>query len=112
HLVSLQVYHYLHCINALRRAAYQHVYGAPTKEHLNHLDHCIDMLRQAAQCQSDLTPMLYFNPENDPNTMLIKSHQHSCRRFDLVNEWAMARSQCKGNTTCAIEVGKQVGGEM
>ncbi|KAK7984730.1 hypothetical protein PG988_002352 [Apiospora saccharicola] len=28
---GLQVYHSLHCINALRRAVYQHVYGTPSK---------------------------------------------------------------------------------
>ncbi|KAK1994130.1 hypothetical protein LX36DRAFT_584942, partial [Colletotrichum falcatum] len=108
----LQVYHYLHCINALRRAVYHNVYGAPSKEHFAHIDHCVDMLRQAAQCQSDLTPMLYYNPPGEPDRMLIKSHDHTCRHFDAMHEWAVARSTCKGNTTCAIELGKEVGGEI
>ncbi|KAK8856767.1 Tat pathway signal sequence [Apiospora arundinis] len=106
---GLQVYHNLHCINALRRAVYQHVYGTPSKGELYHLDHCIDMLRLGAQCQSDLTPMLYVPTSG---TMGIKPHEHTCRNFSAIHEWARARSRCKYDTECAIRLGKEVGAEM
>ncbi|CCF39697.1 hypothetical protein CH063_10463, partial [Colletotrichum higginsianum] len=106
----MQVYHYLHCVNALRRGVYQDVYGTPSTAHLVHLDHCVDMLRLAVQCQSDMTPMLYFHRDNDVETMLIKSHDHTCRNFKTLHEWAVARSTCKDNITCAIDVGREVGG--
>ncbi|KAK2007424.1 hypothetical protein LZ32DRAFT_622202 [Colletotrichum eremochloae] len=102
---GLQVYHSLHCINALRRAVYQHIYGAPSKGALFHLD----MLRLSSQCQSDLTPMLYYNYNG---TMGIKPHEHTCRDFDAIHQWAKARSRCGDDDECAIMLGKQVGGEM
>ncbi|KAK8072684.1 hypothetical protein PG996_006032 [Apiospora saccharicola] len=120
--ISLQVYHSLHCINALRRAVYHHVYGTPSKgsctisrgDALTRkkpicADHCIDMLRLGAQYQSDLTPMLYVPTSG---TMGIKPHEHTCRDFGAIHDWAWARSRCKYGTECAIRLGKEVGAEM
>ncbi|KAK8856759.1 hypothetical protein PGQ11_012671 [Apiospora arundinis] len=111
-VTGLQVFHYLNCINSLRKAAYQHHYGAPTEEQLQRLDHCIDTLRLAVKCQSDLTPMLYFQPSNISDKMGLKSHTHTCRHFRVVHEWATARSTCKDDLACAVEVGKAAGGDM
>ncbi|KAK8122636.1 hypothetical protein PG984_011306 [Apiospora sp. TS-2023a] len=110
-VTGLQVFHYLNCINSLRRAAYQHHYGAPSDEQFERLDQCIDMLRLAVKCQSDLTPMLYFSPSNQSDEMALKSHTHTCRHFRVVHEWATARSTCKDDIACAVEVGKTAGGE-
>jgi hypothetical protein len=72
-------------------------------------DHCIDMLRLSSQCQSDLTPMLYYNLNG---TMGIQPHVHTCRDFDQIHQWAVSRSRCGDDEECAISLGKQVGGEM
>ncbi|KAK2015125.1 hypothetical protein LZ32DRAFT_616409 [Colletotrichum eremochloae] len=84
---GLGVYHTLHCINGMRRAVYQHVYGAPDKYELYHLD----LLRLSAQCQSDLTPLLYIDYNG---TMGTKPHEHTCRDFDAVHKWAKTKSRC------------------
>ncbi len=56
---TLDVFHQIHCVNALRRIAYGTYYnssqGSPdhmTKAEL-HINHCVDILLQALQCSGN-----------------------------------------------------------
>ncbi|KAF6783591.1 hypothetical protein CSOJ01_15886, partial [Colletotrichum sojae] len=92
---GLQVDHNLHCLNNLRRAAYQHVYGKPDLRALRHLDHCVDLLREANQCHMDMTPMLFnVSAKNGRTTFALQRHTHTCRRFDVLHEWALSKTVC------------------
>ncbi|KAK1974638.1 hypothetical protein LZ30DRAFT_811494 [Colletotrichum cereale] len=110
-----QVYHNLHCLNNLRRAAYQHVYGAPDQRTLRHLDHCVDLLREANQCHMDMTPMLFdiVDSKNGSSTFALKRHTHTCRKFGSLHKWATARTICGGHTgECQLTEGKMVGDNL
>ncbi|RFU73231.1 membrane ptm1 [Trichoderma arundinaceum] len=58
------VRHSLHCINYLRKVAYDKYYPTIRTENKStvptfsmHVDHCVEMLRETVQCQGDLTPV-------------------------------------------------------
>ncbi|CEJ55178.1 hypothetical protein PMG11_01449 [Penicillium brasilianum] len=92
--VSLDMYHSLHCLNAIRRALDSDYYE-PGVEHPYffrlHIDHCIDYLRQGIQCSADLTPLGYeWNEEYQVPFPLFKE-KHTCRNFDKIKSWAMER---------------------
>lgn len=59
-------------------------------------DHCIDQLRQAVQCQSDLTPVPLFSVEG-PQKKFFATHSvaHTCRDFDAVKKWGAERNKEK-----------------
>ncbi|KAI1261337.1 hypothetical protein F5Y18DRAFT_401683 [Xylariaceae sp. FL1019] len=94
-LITLDVYHSLHCLDLVRRAI-DFRYYYPTGEvpyfYRPHLDHCVDYLRQGIQCQSDLSPLKYA--QSQPNNITIpvfNGTAHTCRNFTKVHEWAMQR---------------------
>ncbi|OAK99032.1 hypothetical protein IQ06DRAFT_357079 [Phaeosphaeriaceae sp. SRC1lsM3a] len=95
YIVTLDVFHQLHCLNKLREKIYWNVtnYGEPEHSHLNvvHIDHCIDQLRQSLMCTVDVTPIPYeWYPKYGaymPSTGIM----HTCRNFEAVQNWAKKR---------------------
>ncbi|KAF6806297.1 hypothetical protein CMUS01_14404 [Colletotrichum musicola] len=74
-------------------ALYQHVYGKPDLRALRRLDHCVDLLREANQCHMDMTPMLFnVSAKNGRTTFALKRHNHTCRKFDVLHEWALSKT--------------------
>ncbi|CAG8951655.1 hypothetical protein HYFRA_00005455 [Hymenoscyphus fraxineus] len=93
-LISLDVYHSLHCIDLVRKAIdfrYYHPTGHVPYFYRSHVDHCVDYLRQAIQCQSDLSPLTYTRTEPKNRTIPVFGTAHTCRNFSKVHEWAMER---------------------
>jgi len=94
-MASLAVLHQLHCVNLLRKATYQKYYEKDevfqvTPNNLRgHLDHCVELLRQAIACAGDIGVITYdWVPETDtPVPNFTKIHQ--CRRFDDILEWSI-----------------------
>ncbi|KAH8892556.1 hypothetical protein GQ53DRAFT_840912 [Thozetella sp. PMI_491] len=91
---GLEVYHSLHCLNRLRQALYPDYYRNvfkwatdPSRE--DHIGHCINHIRQALQCHADLTPMRWRL--NGTKVILLTDTRHTCRNFDRINDWAVAR---------------------
>ncbi|KAL3420100.1 hypothetical protein PVAG01_08599 [Phlyctema vagabunda] len=95
-LVQLDVFHQLHCLNALRKF----VFAKPTREEsdwskeLVHINHCIDQLRQSLMCHSDLS-IIYHVPrppkEKSPQLPTWKANfsaPHTCRNFWALHDWA------------------------
>ncbi|KAM7220099.1 protein of unknown function (DUF3328) domain containing protein [Rhypophila decipiens] len=93
HIITLEVFHQLHCLNYLRKRAYGIVPGEATEHGQRaHLAHCVDYLRQVLMCHGDLTPItLRYNQTTDfvePNFRI----RHTCRNFDMIWDFA-----AKGN---------------
>ncbi|KAI0154554.1 hypothetical protein GGR57DRAFT_466020 [Xylariaceae sp. FL1272] len=94
-LITLDVYHSLHCLDLVRKAIdfrYYYPTGQVPYFYRSHLDHCVDYLRQGIQCQSDLSPLKYA--QSEPNNITIpvfNGTAHTCRNFTKVHEWAMQR---------------------
>ncbi|KAK6954797.1 hypothetical protein Daesc_004766 [Daldinia eschscholtzii] len=62
---AFDVYHQIHCLNALRQNAYRGYYKLTTRNHTVmglpeiHINHCVDILLQALQCSSNVNFMTY-----------------------------------------------------
>ncbi|RDW91741.1 hypothetical protein BP5796_02906 [Coleophoma crateriformis] len=92
--ISLDVYHSLHCVDLMRRAIdfrYYYPTGKVPYFYRSHLDHCVDYVRQALQCQSDLTPLTYLKYSQRNTSIPVFGTSHTCRDFSKVHEWAIER---------------------
>ncbi|KZT00105.1 uncharacterized protein LAESUDRAFT_688551 [Laetiporus sulphureus 93-53] len=91
-IMSLAIFHEIHCLNALRKMLHPEYYRpsppelTPTPE--EHADHCIDWIRQTLMCSVDINPMVYEWEEEKQVAIPKLSALHLCRSFDAVNEWA------------------------
>jgi hypothetical protein len=106
YLVTVEVFHQLHCLDYLRHASYaaedgyQHHPNESDWSRGHHVDHCVDYLRQVIQCHGDLTPIaleripgvpalpLPNPPPYKPNFAI----QHTCRNFDKIYDFALQRN--------------------
>ncbi|KAJ0124048.1 hypothetical protein J7T55_012521 [Diaporthe amygdali] len=88
-MMSLTVFHGLHCVNVIRKGLAGDYYKQPPGK--DHLDHCLDFLRQIVQCQSDLTPFSYYWDERLKGPFPSFDDTHTCRDFDQIYEWASTK---------------------
>ncbi|KXL44888.1 MAG: hypothetical protein FE78DRAFT_91107 [Acidomyces sp. 'richmondensis'] len=91
---GLDVLHTLHCVNHLRKTLYVDYYphysmGKPFQKY--HVDHCIDIIRQAVQCYGDLTPIPVRWFESAHRTFIDSDQIHTCRDFSKIRNWATER---------------------
>jgi len=108
HVVTIEVFHQLHCLNILRRIIWpeqfpdraltgpdgQRIYGRVV-----HADHCIDRLRQGIMCASPVGVSTWKTPPKAPregNTFEERlatdmKIMTTCRDFDTIWEWANER---------------------
>ncbi|KAI2787678.1 hypothetical protein POX_f08053 [Penicillium oxalicum] len=96
-IVSVDVFHQLHCLNLLRQALRPDYYTKhdPEPAYTIHIHHCLDHLRQALMCHVDVTPIpvLWAEKENRPlNDFQV---EHTCRNFWQVKQWAIAHDARK-----------------
>ncbi|KAH8901446.1 hypothetical protein GQ53DRAFT_814903 [Thozetella sp. PMI_491] len=102
YVVSLGVFHQLHCVNHLRRALYPDEYPGlweynedGTVNHNTilslHWNHCIDILRQTLMCHADITPMPYYYREWDDNVYSVLASSQNCRDYESIRTWAAER---------------------
>ncbi|KKZ61176.1 hypothetical protein EMCG_04225 [[Emmonsia] crescens] len=52
----------------------------------DHVDHCIDMVRQALMCHADTTLITWNGTFVDAEPDFYAKHQ--CRNFDLIHKWS------------------------
>ncbi|KAF2451771.1 hypothetical protein P171DRAFT_438445 [Karstenula rhodostoma CBS 690.94] len=114
YVLLLNVFHNLHCLDRLRQTIwYFHepqfnitsnpytMYNGNITAALRdrgasfmdivHADHCIEMLRQSAMCESDVTPIVYQYSEKTGKSTGRTGVIHQCRDFGKVQEWAKER---------------------
>ncbi|KAF7532345.1 hypothetical protein G7054_g8011 [Neopestalotiopsis clavispora] len=121
HLGVLDVFHQIHCLNALRRGVYYEHYFAPsmgdikTDVFFNHMGHCMSILLQNIMCSASLDVIThseyprhlkatsYFELATGANVVedWVKGHrlpvpdfsiQHQCRDIEAVVEWQAENS--------------------
>lgn len=108
---SPDVYHSLHCLNALRRVIDKDYYTQPGRSNSEllsrvwnqtninrlHNDHCLDQLRQSILCHGDLTPVPIYSWPNIP-IAFGQGSVHTCRKFEPIREWLDRRNEQTNNT--------------
>ncbi|KAG9528103.1 hypothetical protein KCU93_g4526, partial [Aureobasidium melanogenum] len=129
HHFALDVFHNLHCLNAVRMELDKDYYGAhdhghvgrragqdhethasqPHQQHQgaleaaqrDHIDHCMNHIRQSLQCRPDLSPaaMHVFDDTNGSKYFLGNAEKHTCYDWESIMQWAAARNPEPGYTT-------------
>ncbi|KAK7743259.1 hypothetical protein SLS53_004344 [Cytospora paraplurivora] len=98
YVVGLSVFHYLHCLNAIRKGFYPRRYNSSLLDDDGnvdyhkwiHIDHCIETIRRALTCQAD-TAAMTFDWIEDSSLVIHSEMLHTCRNFDLIRDWAYER---------------------
>lgn len=91
-IISLDVFHQLHCLDVLRRALRE----KPSEDSgiIWHQNHCVNSVRQALMCSADVTPISFYR---DPETkdwnryMPTFNVKHKCRNIEQIWKWANER---------------------
>ena len=123
---ALDVFHNLHCLNAVRmeldkdyyghhdhghvgrRAEHGHGSDAPQQHQSaweaasrDHIDHCMNHIRQSLQCRPDLSPaaMHVFADFDGSKYFLGNAEKHTCYDWESIMQWAAARNPEPGYTT-------------
>lgn len=112
HHFALDVFHNLHCLNAVRKELDKDYYGAHEHGHIgradhashkshsavdaaqrDHIDHCLNHIRQALQCRPDFSPaaMNVYTDTDGSGFFLGNAKRHSCYDWNSVMSWAKAR---------------------
>ncbi|ROW15314.1 hypothetical protein VPNG_03062 [Cytospora leucostoma] len=98
YVVGLSVFHYLHCLNGIRKGFYPRRYNSSLLDEDGnvdyhkwiHIDHCIETIRRALTCQAD-TAAMTFDWIEDSSLVIHSEMLHTCRNFDLIRDWAYER---------------------
>lgn len=121
HHIALDVFHNLHCLNAVRKELDKDYYGHHDHGHIgrraghatseeqssvdkaqrDHIDHCLNHVRQSLQCRPDLSPaaMHVVRDEGGSQFFLGNAKRHSCYNWDSIVEWAASRKDGPGYVT-------------
>ncbi|KAI0973735.1 hypothetical protein F4678DRAFT_408770 [Xylaria arbuscula] len=108
HLINLEMFHQLHCLDIIRHAVYSRDYpgffpydanGDPIENLFGHFQHCIDRLLHGITCASNTAPSVWerragMAHEGAPFEEYINlNHQTptTCRNFEAVQQWAFKR---------------------
>ncbi|KAK6535731.1 hypothetical protein TWF694_002180 [Orbilia ellipsospora] len=111
YITSLAVFHQLHCLNAIRMALWNAtlIRGEEDETNMRHLDHCVDMIRQAIMCHSDISPFVWGRDPRDGKAKGISSVTHTCRDFEAIQKWAQDRPFKTGFNTSKVITGDPLG---
>jgi hypothetical protein len=90
YLVTLDVFHTLHCVNKVRKSYYSDYYHDPNPlpDQQEHFDHCIDLLRQVIMCHGDVSLHTYGWKDNYRWPWPSMRTEHQCRNWDRLMSWS------------------------
>jgi len=100
HFVTLNAYHHLHCLRAIKRYIYAQYYhpNVPVEEirtdsYSDHIDHCVDLLRETIMCQPDFS-MATFQWEGDAIKHPVQNGKtsHQCVDWNYFETWSKERA--------------------
>jgi len=92
--VQIDVFHQIHCLNAIRKQMdFQHYYGKdfpdgkPNAMHKMHMRHCLHMILQSVTCSSavDIVPHRWVEKDQVPFAQFGITKQ--CRNFPELHKW-------------------------
>ncbi|KAF2501409.1 hypothetical protein BU16DRAFT_451673 [Lophium mytilinum] len=102
YLVSIDVFHQMHCLNIIRKKVWGVVPDTYVEEkmlELEHVDHCVDSIRQSLMCSGDVTPLPWKWGKNETDgTDLLHPEAHvvhTCRDWTSLIQWAKDRKVVK-----------------
>jgi hypothetical protein len=87
------VYHHLHCLNALRHIAYGRYYSAAMASATNetmhevHINHCLDLLTQAIKCSGNVNLITMHWMQTQTYPFPDMSPNRKCIDFDKLTTW-------------------------
>jgi len=109
-MYRLDVYHSLHCLNAIREMLKPTLYNISNEEDpllkVNpaieklfsdsmwmriHSEHCMDRIRQTIMCQGDLAPSPIYSWSEFP-IPIGRTGAHTCRKWEPIREWVNQRA--------------------
>jgi hypothetical protein len=96
YMTSLAVFHQLHCLNSIRLALWNSTTDKPSDTKMRHLDHCVDMLRQAVMCGADVSPFIWARDPRDGRAKGISTVVHTCRDFEAIRKWGAEHPMLTG----------------
>ena len=89
HIVQIDVFHQIHCLNSLRKAAFHEHYHPPTGAlQVQHLKHCLHMLVQNLMCSANVDLITHNWIETQRHPFPDFSINHQCRDFEAVRAWS------------------------
>ncbi|KAL3428274.1 hypothetical protein PVAG01_01783 [Phlyctema vagabunda] len=57
-----------------------------------HIEHCIDVLREALMRRAELNPIpMEFNKKYRTASPVFVAAEHTCRNFDKIRDWAASQ---------------------
>ena len=91
------MFHSLHCLNAIRKEISERVYNSstgysshsshfPPEGVIPHIEHCMDRIRQSIMCQGDLSPSPMYWWQGF-NLAFGRAGAHTCRKWLPIREW-------------------------
>ncbi|KAK0101318.1 hypothetical protein ONS95_006495 [Cadophora gregata] len=97
---TINVYHHLHCLRAIKRyiyAPYYHpdvsVEDIRTDDYSDHIDHCVDLLRETIMCQPDFSLATFEWAGAEPRLVVQNGKTtHQCVDWPYFEEWAKGRA--------------------
>ncbi|KAF4625988.1 hypothetical protein G7Y89_g12180 [Cudoniella acicularis] len=99
YILTLDVFHQMHCLDVVRMALYRdrydkHFYnpdGSVDYCKWLHIDHCVDQVRQAIMCAADVS-VVYFEWSDVVQGMRPRvDNSHTCRDYSKILQWAKER---------------------
>ncbi|PVH73089.1 hypothetical protein DL98DRAFT_368816, partial [Cadophora sp. DSE1049] len=88
YLVTIEMFHQLHCLHYIRQKLYGVAPPEKTKHgdkaHIGKTEHCVDYLRQVLMCHGDLTPITLTWSDKMNWVKPNFSIQHTCRNFQSI----------------------------
>ncbi|KAH8802198.1 hypothetical protein F5882DRAFT_457212 [Hyaloscypha sp. PMI_1271] len=88
---GLDVFHTLHCVNAVRMALHKDYYNGTSHNDIPHVDHCLDAIRQYIQCAGITTLVPTKFREGAQRNYIDSDQVHTCRSFTYLRDWATSR---------------------
>ncbi|KIN09166.1 hypothetical protein OIDMADRAFT_111443, partial [Oidiodendron maius Zn] len=100
-VIQLDVFHQLHCLNAVRKTLFPERYWREYDDYLTaegernytstsakHFDHCIDSIRQSIMCHGDIATVYWQWMPVRQQPLPRLEITHTCRDFDAIRDWA------------------------
>jgi hypothetical protein len=92
YMAEIDVFHQLHCLNALRKTSilnYDYYWGSewgydPPVLFALHIDHCLDIPRQSIMCHADVEALTYNWRKTQHNPFPDTGVEKVCRDFDAL----------------------------
>ncbi|KAF2834039.1 hypothetical protein CC86DRAFT_377089 [Ophiobolus disseminans] len=99
HVVGIDVFHQLHCLDSLRKRLRPARYPDPDwpmrGSDLGHPDHCVESLRMYLMCTADVSAVSWVwqgggeGEGEGEGKWVTSTTEHTCRKWDRIWEWGL-----------------------